>query len=120
MCIGTILYRYDGTSYISTSGINLALSQYRILRETKCGYWVTIVHPYTDSIEKWVSKAGKKRLCYPTKMEAVTNLYHRRKRHLKILQAQIKQSQQIMDDCGKMKNKIIKEQNDFINNNTEF
>lgn len=114
-----LLYRYDG-HYYSTDNYGLTCSIYKILRETKCGYWVHIISPYILKDEKWVSKAGKKRLCYPTKIEALTSLYHRRKMHIKILNNQIKQSGDILNSCKKLKLKMEKDQNDFINNNSEF
>jgi len=114
-----ILYRYDGSDY-SFENQGLTCSVYKIERETKYGYWVTIISPYKSSEEKWVSKSGKKRLCYPTKKEAAKNLYYRCQRRLKLLNNQINRTHQTLNDYTDLKIKLEKEQNDFINNPKEF
>lgn len=85
------LYRYD--AYRASNSVKLRLRTFTVLRETPKGYWV-IEYPSLPEInekyKRWVSKTGRKRLCYPTKEEAMTSFKCRKVRQLSILTAQIK------------------------------
>ena len=94
----SVLYRYDGDSSFS----GMSCTKYRVLSETSCGYWVKHDYDFDDSDKKWVSKTGKKRLCYPTKKEALHNLLCRRQRYLKILNAGIQRTNDIIYECKKL------------------
>ena len=97
-----ILYRYNGDSSFS----GMSCTKYKIISETPCGYWVKSEYDYcNDDNKKWVSKTGKKRLCYPTKKEAINNLMHRRLIYLKILRSGIEKSNQIICECKKLLDK---------------
>lgn len=91
-----ILYRCEGYSH------GIAHTKYKVLSETPCGYWVKEEHDFNEDDKKWVSKTGKKRLCYPTKKEALFNLLCRRKYYLKILNARIEASNDVIYECEKI------------------
>ena len=92
----TILYRCDGYSH------GIYYTKYKVISETPCGYWVKNEYDYDEKDKKWVSKTGKKRLCYPTEKEALYNLLCRRIRYLKILQARIEGTKDIIYECKKI------------------
>jgi len=85
------LYRYDGC------GDLIHISEFIVIKKTECGYWVKQVNTYSSEKEKWVSKTGKKRLCYPTKKEALKNLYHRRLIYVGLLKRHIENSNTILN-----------------------
>lgn len=91
-----ILYRCDGYSH------GITYTKYKVLSETPCGYWVKEEHDWNNDDKKWVSKTGKKRLCYPTEKEAVFNLLCRRKHYLRILNARIQSSNDVIYECEKI------------------
>lgn len=76
--------------------VQLMLSEFTMLRETPCGYWVIQYYnpnEPSDLIEKhkrWVSKTSRKRLCYPTKEEAMVSFKARKRKQLSIMRARIK------------------------------
>lgn len=103
-----LLYRYDGGYFITDSiSSKLIRTDYKVVKETPCGYWVRDVSlGYLEGFEKenqknekWVSKTGRKRLCYPTKKEALESLIYRRRRYIKILNAQLSKSHKIIGAC---------------------
>ncbi len=53
--------------------------RYTEVSETPCGYWVIPEYRYGNK-QKWVSKTAIRRLCYPTKKEAL-NSYIKRKEY---------------------------------------
>ncbi len=92
------LYRYDSANF--TVSVKLVLRKYQVLKETPCGYWViesgmsclgfALPDSYMALYRKWVSKTGRKRLCYPTKELAFESFEVRKARHWSILNAQLK------------------------------
>ena len=81
-------YRYYNHRY--SSGV--FCQEFILDKETPKGYW--IVQPY-DLIQsygaerKWVSKTGKKRYAYPTKLEAMISFKARKKKQIKLLESQL-------------------------------
>jgi len=94
-------YRYD--SYpVYESRVRVYESQFKLLKETPCGYWIVdryyrdeLVH-WTGSVKKWVSKTSRKRFAYPTKEEAMTSFKARKNRQISILKYQIKNAEQAL------------------------
>lgn len=81
-------YRYH--DYQSHNGINIDLSEFELLRETKCGYWIIpmcfVDYSNIKTVEKvkrWISKTSSKRFAYPTKKEAAGNLICRKRKQIK-------------------------------------
>jgi len=95
------LYRYDG----NTTWNGLICSEYKIVRKTKCGWWIKSDHyqyKFFKGDEKWVSSAARKRFAYPTKLEAARNLLLRRKKYIKILKVRILASESLIIYCEKL------------------
>jgi len=94
-----ILYRYDGCANFE----GFVCTEYKILKETKCGYWIKYDNNYlvahNGKAEKWVNKSGRKRFCYPTKLEAIYGLFYRRKRYAKILNARLSSNSVVLTVC---------------------
>jgi len=94
-----VLYRYDGCANFD----GFCCTEYKILRETECGWWIKYDNNYivahNNKAEKWVSKSGKKRFCYPTKLEALNSLYHRQNMRIKILNSQLTISHNLRSIC---------------------
>jgi hypothetical protein len=102
-----VLYRYDleqdlgwerefGKTPLSFA--KLILTRYYVVKETTYGYWITkwsprptaMIHLPMRNNYKWVSKTGKKRLCYPTEVEALESCRARTKRRLEYLDRDLK------------------------------
>lgn len=100
--------RYDGGHFLLDSICSkLICRKFKVIKETPCGYWVKdVTLGYLEGMEienkkdeKWVSKTGRKRLCYPTKKEALESLIFRRRRYIKILNTQLSKSHKIIGAC---------------------
>lgn len=80
----SVLYRYVDEH----DGWSIREVKYRILKETTCGYWIT--HRYWQHGRKrWVSKTGKNNFAKKTREEAMENYYHRKAKHVVILERQL-------------------------------
>jgi len=88
------LYRYDSVN--QSRSVELRLRTFNVLKETPCGYWVSEwAHLMPVSMKdvydrRWVSKTGRKRLCYALKSDAMDSFMIRKQRHLDILTHQLK------------------------------
>ena len=71
-------------------GAGLTLKEFKVVKETPCGYWITYTWDKRNGLFKWVSKTSRKRYAYPTTEEALTGYIKRTKRRLFILKHQIK------------------------------
>jgi len=110
-------FHYRFVDSPSEYGVEVETQYYLVLRETRCGYWVSRVWGYWfDEVEieekefdpqyyedskVWVSKTSHKRRCHPTKKEAYQSYLLRKRRQIKILSAQLKIAQtalQIAED----------------------
>jgi hypothetical protein len=81
------LYRYDSYPVgLNPPRVCIDLQEWYVYRETPMGYWVI---PSYGGKERWVSKTGKKRLCYPTTSEALESFKRRKKRQIEILESQL-------------------------------
>jgi len=80
----------------------ITFTEYEVVKRTPKGYWVKEFPFDTDLI--WVSDYAKKRLCYPTQKEAIHNLYHRRLRYRKILNARLNTTNEIIRQCEEILN----------------
>ncbi|MCP4371994.1 MAG: hypothetical protein GY797_28330 [Deltaproteobacteria bacterium] len=94
------LYRCNVFS--TTISDEISFTEYDIVKRTSKGYWVK--ENIFDSDMVWVSDYAKKRLCYPTKEEAVNNLYYRRLRYKRILNARLKTTDIIIRKCEELLN----------------
>ena len=83
------LYRYvDGWHAGSP-----VLNEYEVRRETPCGYWAKRWPWSGDDDLRWVAKKGKNNFAKATKAEAMENYYHRKRRQVQHLQAQLDRAQ---------------------------
>lgn len=79
-------YRYH--DYHDRFGCHIELSVYVLLRETKCGYWITnkcfslYDELMKEQYKRWISKQSVKRFAYPTKEEAFDNFKKRKERQI--------------------------------------
>jgi hypothetical protein len=88
-------YRYSDMH--NNSGAHIELSEFVLLRETPCGYWITsnwyerLPKPWPPGIErsaerskKWISKTSRKKYAYETKQEALKSFKHRKERQINL------------------------------------
>ena len=98
-----IFYRYR--YYSQDDGIlmdtHIVLDEYILKRETPAGYWIG--WKYTDKPYKWIPKVSKKRFAYPTKEEALTNLIKRTQFRKRILNAQLRTCELVIEKANKIK-----------------
>lgn len=100
------MYRYDDSFW--ADGTQLYLREFETVKETTCGYWVKeYLYGYIGEDEKsrFVLKSGKKRLCYPTKEEALKSYMKRKERQILIQTNQINKAKRMLDIAKKMENK---------------
>jgi hypothetical protein len=95
------LYRYDAINY--GDNIELVLNKYLIVKSTPCGYWIykNSFHAYTGSgtelfdrlkklkLLRWVSASTKKAYAYTKSEVALVSYYHRKRKYIQILTAQL-------------------------------
>jgi len=65
--------------------ITVSETQFNLIKETNCGYWIQ--REMGD--KKWVSKTSRKRYAYPSKEEALKGFVARKFRQISILTAQL-------------------------------
>lgn len=82
------LYRYEGYDTYSLENPY----EYKIVKETRCGWWVTCFC-FPTVKPRWVSKSGKKRYAYPTKEEALTNYIARKRSQIQHCKNNIAQAE---------------------------
>lgn len=95
-----IFYRYDDSHWADATTLNE--TKYYLIRETKCGYWVRYEYDNNGESPKFVLKSGRKRLCYPSKEEALISYMHRKRRRAGILNSQLAKNKRCMDIASKM------------------
>ena len=96
-----VLYRYEGEQDVHFSFITtykIVLKELKILKETKCGYWVRHLMYW----KKWVSKDTTRRFAYPTKKEALFHFKKRKEKQLKILTSQMEMVNQLLNQIDKV------------------
>lgn len=81
---GEITYSPSTLPYVS-----LKERVFKIVSETKKGYWVSPEDYYSPEDKRWVSKTSKKRFAYPTKSEALNSFLFRKKRQIRLLNYQL-------------------------------
>lgn len=86
-------YRYSDISYGEYHSLGLRLEVLKVVKETKCGYWLTFGFGGKD---KFVLKYGWKRYAWPSKEEAFRSFRERKKRQVKILKAQLKRAEEAL------------------------
>lgn len=119
-------YRYienltsDGKGHVCGE---VVLQYYLVLRETKCGFWISPIYGFwfdeTPIVERtydyqyyendkiWVSKKTTKRRAYPTKEEAYVNFLMRKRRQVKILTTQLNMARRALDIAERKKLELI-------------
>jgi len=104
------LYRYVDYFY---SGFDTRPIKFRILKETKCGYWITELSEYEDYEDnkvyklfptityskKWISKTVNKRFAHSTEKEALVAFIGRKHRQLNLLKERIESTQRALYDA---------------------
>ena len=84
-------------------GVALAMMEFKVIRETPCGYWIYPKNANPDIYgkdrtpaslgqSKWVSKTSRKRYAYPTPAEARESFISRKLRQIALAREQIKQA----------------------------
>ncbi len=100
------LYRYEDDND------QIRLRKFKIIRETNCGWWIHKWSWYTDDNLKFVYKTGKNNFAKKTKKEAIENYYHRKCRHVAILNFKLIQTRNLLN---KAKAILEGESNERIN-----
>jgi hypothetical protein len=99
--VNKYMYRYDAINY--GDKIELVLNKYLIVKSTPCGYWIykNSFHAYAGSgtelfdrlkklkLLRWVSASTKKAYAYTKSEVALVSYYHRKRKYIQILTAQL-------------------------------
>lgn len=93
-------YRFDDSLW--ADGTMLNETKFYEVRETKCGYWVRHEFDFRGEDLKFVLKSGRKRLCYPTRAEALLSFMHRKRVRASILNSQLNKNKRMADIANKM------------------
>jgi len=92
--VNEVYYRYYDILYTDRK-VSVQVSEYYVIKRTPKGVWVSIYD--TELFEKemchLVLNSAKKKYAYPTKEEALTAFKFRKKRQIKILNAQLKRAE---------------------------
>ena len=96
-------YRYESVDKQEANSMDIyipnpviKLRTFYLVKETKCGYWITdiqlpnIFFNFKLSWKKWVSKTTYKRYAYPTKKEAHFSFKKRPLRRIRIINGDLK------------------------------
>ena len=78
-----LFHRYEN------QGDELIKRVFKLVRETRAGYWIIDKEQYCIYGEKWIPKASRKRFAYPTEQEALTSFIARKTKQIKILSIQL-------------------------------
>ncbi len=98
-----IFYRYEDV--LTTEGVRLYLIKYKLVKKTPKGYW--ICHEWeSDTARRWVSATARKRFAYPTEKEAIDGFIARKKRQIKILEANLRHAKVALNE-GEIKCQTI-------------
>lgn len=92
-----VLYRYDDHGFASlvddfggcSVDIRIILSDFAVIKETPCGYWIW----YTSCHKRWVSKHSRKRFAHASKEEAWLSFQKRKDRQISILSERLKRAE---------------------------
>jgi len=87
---GCYLTEWGGEEYYTT-GPRLRLLEYEVLRHTPKGVWLR-----DGCDERWVGRAAKRRLAYPTKEEALQSFAARKRRQIEILKGQLNRAERAL------------------------
>jgi len=85
-------YRFEIRYQNEYNGASLATVEFKLLRETLCGYWIVptwALDRYDEKLKKWIPKKSLSRYAYPTKDEALKHYVYRTKKRKQILKHQI-------------------------------
>ena len=78
------LFRYEIVNYHEGYHPELRLDRYKVISETKCGFWIDRPHHNKKFVLRNDYCSGK-RFAYTTEKSALEALLHRRRRHLTLL-----------------------------------
>jgi Fe-S cluster assembly scaffold protein SufB len=84
------LYRYEDDYD------QIRLREFRIVKETSCGWWINKWPWHDKNNLKFVYKTGKNNFAKKTKKEAAENYYHRKHRHISILKHKLELTQTLL------------------------
>jgi Fe-S cluster assembly scaffold protein SufB len=87
------LYRYEDDHEA------IRLREFRIVKETPCGWWIKKWSWFTDNNLKFVYKTGKNNFAKKTKEEAIENYYYRKCRHVAILSTRLRETRHLLDQA---------------------
>ena len=98
-------YRYIDPVWIDGSP---QLETLYLVRETKCGYWISYSRHYREEDEekwfrqwaerkRWISKTTRKRFAYPTKEEALFNYLMRKYRAVQICRGRLEKQERMLE-----------------------
>lgn len=90
---GLIFYRAAGMRADEDGPMQIHFYEFILVKETPCGHWV---HRRGSTKTRWISKTSRKRLAYPTKKEAVSNLVARTSRRIALLDWQKKDAVEVL------------------------
>ena len=76
-------YSYYSVNY--ETGSEVFLRKFNLVKETPKGYWIRQRSSFFNHEQRWISKTAKKRLAYPTELEAITSFIKRREAWIRIL-----------------------------------
>lgn len=85
-----VLYRYTS----NMGGDNIRLNRYKIIKETKCGYWIRLHDGFSD--KKWVGKNTTKRFAHITQNEALISFMYRKKKQIRILKSRLNDAEHLL------------------------
>ena len=95
-------YRYEEYR-TGENSIELAKRTFKMVKETKCGYWIKEEGSFCAK-KRWVSKTSKKRYAHPSKAEAVYSFKRRKEMHIFYLEQQIRRAKQALRIAERLEN----------------
>jgi hypothetical protein len=87
----TSLIRYM-ESYNGTGKVELIARHFKVVRKTKCGYWIELTPAYLDVIKaklKFVNTECDKQYAYKDEKKALAGFIYRKKAQIRILSSNL-------------------------------
>jgi len=96
-------YRYDISLLSDQFSVNIKLSEFKEISETKMGYWIE--NTRHGSGKMWISKTSRKRYAYPTLKEAKISFIRRTERRYAILNSQMVKCRMALENVDELVDK---------------
>lgn len=103
--VGDILYRYEPAPSMDLfSEVDSNYGEYKVIKLTPCGCWVSNNFGYETGFRKYVSNTATKRFAHKEKRDALYSYICRKRKHIALLESKVNELKMYLTEAEKVYN----------------